>query len=204
MTTRNLILACDPSLSCTGWAVLRDDGTEHGQIVEAGFLSADDKDGEPFARAGEIAADLSTVICRTYLHVTEGRLIGPRTQSPFALMIIETPRDNGAGMRGQRSAGSLPGYGIAVGRIGHVLHQAATEHGADFRHVSASEWTRGMPGNAGDKHKQNRVTMVGYYWPAWRDRLGPKSKASNAADALLLARWGMLERRRREEARRAR
>ena len=50
---------------------------------------------------------------------------------------------------------------------------------------------RADPVNRGDEHKEKRVSYVEWLYPVWAGRFGPKTKAGNVADAVLLARWAV-------------
>lgn len=166
-----MIFALDPSLSCTGFALLSRDGAtliDHGRI-------GPDCDGDAYSRAASIAS----------LAVLEIR----KVKDKLAAVVIEAPQTFTRGMRGKRSAARLPNYGIAVGVITYAVDMELKGAGVTLLRPSASEWTRGMPGTRGDDDKVRRVQAVERRFGLEIGSLGAKSVAGNVADAALLGCW---------------
>jgi len=170
------ILAFDPSLSCTGWALLRVHA-EHpdGLILGMGYIQPD----------GAPPDDLAARI----LDLANG--IGKRAaESAADLIVIETPATTGRAAGGQSFRGTamtIPIYGAAVGACITVCGREC----AKVRGVPSDMWTkgRGVPSSRGDALKTRRVEYVCRQWGV--KSLGPKTYAGNVADAVLIARWAM-------------
>lgn len=165
MTNSPAILALDPSLSCTGWALLY--GTN---VNEAGTINVPSK-GTVWQRIAVALDDIDGLI------VNAGKIT----------VVVETPQTITRGKMGQRSASSLPNYGMLVGAV--LAHIRAKHPGVDLREVSATEWTKHAPSTNGDRDKVRRVQAVEYHYPQLKGKLGAKTKAGNVADAILMGRW---------------
>lgn len=172
-----IVLALDPSLSCTGWAVVCVKGPAGlGKLVEAGRITPD--------HSGPDAA--------IELHAEVRDLIAARSSD---VVIVETPaagrRAPGGGSFDKRSVVTLPSYGMAVG----VCLAAALEWAPRLKHhvmhVPADEWCRGLPSTRGDKNKSGRVRLAASLYGRDVSAFGAPSTAGNVADAVLLARWAM-------------
>jgi hypothetical protein len=174
----NTIVAFDPSLSCTGYAVLMADGE---RLEDAGIIRADDEQADQYTRAKSITEQA--------LDVLEKYAKGAGGACPIAAVAIEAPRTNGAGMRGKRSTAHLPGYGMVVGTLTYGVDLLRSGYGFELMRPSATEWTRGFPPTNGDQHKERRVALVCHMFNLEADALGPKTIAGNVADAVLLGRW---------------
>lgn len=162
------ILAIDPSLTCTGWAVL------HGPDTVPHFGLIRTPKAKPFLdRVVEVCADLASLVV---------------TYSPGAV-VIETPATVMAGGR-HRAVVSGATYGFLAGAAYAHLMIAAR---VPVEGVAATVWTKSLgpavSRTRGDPHKQNRVRAVEYMVPALKGMLGPKTTAGNIADAILLGRW---------------
>lgn len=170
------ILAFDPSLTCTGWALLRSHA-EHpnGVIMGMGYLQPD----------GIPSDDLAVRI----LDLAKG--IGQRAAESMAdLIVIETPAATGRAPGGQSFRSTVmtaPVYGAAVG----ACITACGAFGVKVCGVPADKWTQGfgVPSSRGDTFKVRRVEYVCRQWGL--ESLGPKTYAGNVADAVLIARWAM-------------
>lgn len=181
------IIAVDPSLSCTGYAIINGDGT---QIIEYGKIKPD-CDGDAYDRSLSIAQHVATVIHMNIDDWTEA-------------IVVEQPQTYCKGLGGKRSAVNAPNYGMVVGMVTMAVQQeiAKAFSRAVFLRPSASLWTRGKVGTKGDRHKTNRVRSVELQYGLPVGSLGCKADAGNIADAIMLARWGVdeLERRKRNGA----
>ena len=108
-------------------------------------------------------------------------------------MVVEFPASRPRAPRhqdfGPRSALSLPSYGVAVGA---VFMQAVLHTPGRVLTPASDEWpSRSVPRTAGDAHKEGRVRYVEGLYGLERGALGPKTRAGNVADAVLLAMWGL-------------
>jgi hypothetical protein len=164
-----VILAFDPSLTCTGWAVLHEDGPD-GKLIAHGVIRVPDK-GSVWERCRAVCADTAALVA----------------EWKPSRVVVETPQTYSIGMGGKRSAATLPSYGMVVGAL---LATATLTAGAwTIRDVSASEWSRGVPGTKGDTHKKARVQYAASVYGLDPSSFGAVSVAGNVADAVLLARW---------------
>ena len=164
-------MGIDPSISCTGYAVLDSEANSDGRFIAAGYI-VPTKKGSLVARILDLAAAVEKRIAE---------------QAPDVI-VIETPAETGRAMSGQRFSGTamtIPVYGAAVGAC--II--AARKSGAVIVGTPSDEWTkrRDTPRCSGDPNKENRVEYVRKVWNILD--LGPKTLAGNVADALLIARW---------------
>ena len=171
-----LTLAFDPSLGCSGWALLSGAALADSTIEDAGTITL--QDDAPLAdRLAVLASDASDLV---------------RQLKPDQI-VVEFPesRARGGGGFGARSVLSLPNYGAAVGALYIGVYLAAPD--TPILTPCPSEWVgRGrVPSSKGDAHKTGRVQYVEWLYPAWKGRFGAKTKAGNVADAVLLARWAV-------------
>lgn len=190
------VLGIDPSLTCTGWALLEQFPTRpQGLAIAHGIIEPAGADKPMHERIRELACLLTqAIVCNpTASHCT-----------------IEIPENKPrpAGKRGfaKRSVITLPNLGIPVGAC---IALACTHFDApNIRTVAPSDWlTSDIPrvGGGGDDddehstgkdagsdpHKTYRVRYAERVWNLKRDSLGPVSKAGNVADALFIARHGL-------------
>ena len=164
-----ILMALDPSMTCTGYAIVtHEKGRE--MLIEAGTITPDGED--LVERCESLRSQIRSLMFSRYT-----------THS-----VIETPtvgaRPNGS-YKG-RSAQSMPVYGVAVG-VAIVAANVPTL----VRGIPADQWTRGMPATRGDPHKQGRVRVAAARWNVTPESLGCKTKAGNVADAMLLAAWAL-------------
>lgn len=171
-----MILAIDPSLSCTGYAVL------NGTIIRAMGKVTSDGDGDAYERA----CSISNQLCREL-----EPHIGPDT----AAVVVEAPQIVARGLAGKRSAATAPNYGIVVGVVTRDIHRLIQERetSAVLLRPSATVWTAGLPGTRKDPKKRGRVQLVSSLYGLGLGALGSVTDAGNIADAILLARWGQNE-----------
>lgn len=167
------VLGIDPSMGGTGMALLEGTPGTDGCIVEA---LRHTPDGEGVGdRAGDLAAFIHEYV---------------RQRDP-EMIVVETPfRGARGGGHSTRSVMTLPAYGMAVGaacaavRLSPVGRRIAVC-------VSADQWCK--ISNGKDPYKQNRVRFAAAIYGRQPEDFGPKSKAGDIADAILLARWGLLQ-----------
>lgn len=162
------ILAWDPSLSRTGWALLEESGPAIN-LREFGEFAP--KDG-PLADR-----------CRD-LNRFAARIIDATRPDMIA---VELPMACGSGK--QRNAATLPNYGMAVGVVLAACHDAERETGAKVLTVAADVWGRSIPRGGKGEGKDGRVQAVRLVFG--RDLMGTfKSleRASAVADAALMGR----------------
>lgn len=157
------LLAFDPSLSCTGWAVLREDGPTI-TLVDFGDFAT--KGEELFTRLAFIRQE------------TKSRL---KTYSPD-YVAVELPQ---AGfVRGaKRSNTHLPSYGMAVG----MVLAACIESGVPVVTVTADEWGRRIARGGKGQAKTNRIGAVRIYLGVdLMETYKSEVRASGVADAALM------------------
>jgi hypothetical protein len=165
------LLALDPSLGHTGYAVLEgEDGTQ-GRIIEAGGFRL--ADGTHAQRIRELTADVAGMIER---------------HRPDRI-VIEEPWSKGRPPSAQstRSAMTSVWYGAAVG----ACMAAACAKCPRVWGVPVDEWAKGMSTH-GDPNKTKRVSAACSYYGLAPEALGVKSRAGDVADAILLGRWVMM------------
>lgn len=168
-------LTIDPSLSCTGYAVF-----SAAALDSAGIIRVPDtgKGRTQWARVAAALDDLTGILQSL-----------PADGS--VTVVVETPQTVTRGKRGQRSASSLPGYGMIVGAmLAHVrAYIAAKAPGWSLVEVSATVWTKGYPSTNNDPHKTRRVRAAEYLYPSAAGKLGAETTAGNVADAILMGDW---------------
>lgn len=190
-----IYLAIDPSISCTGYGLIQDDGTQYGRVIECGTIKPPTTEtGSPWSRIRDgLLVDLSALVGSLML------------THEISVVIVETPQEWTRGLMGKRSAATLPTYGMAVGAVLAELESIRKDMSNPFRlmETSASEWTRSAPAartiSASGRRKSdpNKTARVEYVRELWPHAVLPKSKenAAGAADALLMAKWAMDQQR---------
>lgn len=178
------ILGIDPSLNETAVAVLVSGVPSVGRLVQVYRIRPE---GDTLHdRACSLANELASII---------------EMHQP-GCAVLELPADakrGGWGAYKGRSPLSIAPYGIAVGAAVMVLKwhlPAAVNGGTPVRvfYPSVNDWTgRGVPSSKGDPNKVKRANFVRMLYRLGPEALGPKTVAGNAADAVLLARWGLLK-----------
>lgn len=186
-----LILAFDPSQDCTGYALLRDDDSDDGELLEAGQIRCKKE-----ATKTREADPIQVVTGNIFLEV-----LALRDQHRPNIMAIEMPADTGrpfGGFKG-RSMMSGPPFGMAVGAA-----VSAAVLPVDGRGVKVTPpRLMGFPSdgwamNLGrrwrlrstkvDKYKEDRVHLAARLYKRDPGAFGAKTTAGNVADAVLLAR----------------
>lgn len=189
------VLGIDPSLTCTGWALLESFPTRpQGLAIAHGYIIPFGADRPMHERIGHLAEVLHAEIFKHFVG-----------DAPLAYCAIEIPENKPrpVAKRGfsSRSVLSLPNLGIPVGAC---ITTALAHFGRDkTRTVAPSDWLTGdIPRVGGsdeeeasagkdagsDPHKVYRVRYAESVWSLKRDSLGPVSRAGNVADALFIAR----------------
>lgn len=169
-----LALGVDPSLSCTAWALVREDRNALSIVHAAKFSSKTDQDVWSRARAicSAIHADLQPWLKDKMIDVAA----------------VEMPMTSMFGVKDRtRSATSLPGYGVCVGAVALLVESWMAKH--RFHAPAAGVWSRGIP--TGEKNKSNRVAVVQRLMSVDLAALHGVSKAGDVADAALLAKWAL-------------
>ena len=169
-------LAFDPSISCTGWALLEaHNDTLDGEFRAGGYIIPDSREAPLVERILDLA-----------------KAIGERARVTEAdCIIIETPAATGRNKAAQSFKGTaitIPVYGAAVGAC--IVAAAGGHRGIKMRGVPSDEWTKHrVPSTRSDADKSARVEYVRDLYKV--GDLGPKSYAGNVADAVLIARWAI-------------
>jgi hypothetical protein len=173
------LLTIDPSMTCTGYAVLEGRPGEQGTIVQCGCVTTDGSTHG--TRVNHLAAQLRAL----------------RQEARPDLVVVETPfaRARG-GPKAQRSAMTLPTYGMAVGAALLVAHE-----GRRVVETPSDEWSVGLTKGkrrtgagvlVADDHKGARVAAVQYFYGVDLLETWPASKAGNVADAILMGRFVLM------------
>lgn len=176
------ILALDPAKGCTGWAVLEDDGSPDGAILGAGTIKVATDGRSAHVWLGDLAREVLA------LHAKE------RTE----YVAIETPSESSGGSRSRyanRAATSMPVYGMAVGCVIAAVNTIEWEGLKAVVCVPVDHWARYL--KTGGKHKPERVRVAAMLYGREVREFGTKSDAGNVADAVILARWVLLNKVRR-------
>lgn len=195
------VLGLDPSLTCTGWAVLESLPTRpQGIAVAHGYITPPGADQPMHERIAALLAELDNVFAAHLQDQTASRA------GLYCAIEIPENKARPAGKRGfaSRSIVTLPNLGIPVGAcIGFALGRFVPDN---VRTVAPSDWlSRDIPrvGGVGDEeqssgkdagsdpHKTMRVHYAESVWSLKHGSLGPPSKAGNVADALFIARHAL-------------
>jgi len=190
-----ILMAFDPSMSCTGVAVIRDgervnapkfdNYRESGTLIQAMTIIPEGENN-----------DYPTRI--TSLFMQARALLDEFEPS---VVVVELPsRHAPSQARGMQRVGQ-PIYGSAVGA---VIAAAACPVNLDTaRKITPPRllayppdvWTRSLPPGARntreDKYKEGRVRLAASIYLRRPEEFGAKSKAGDVADAVLLADYGL-------------
>ena len=185
MSEDRRILAIDPALGCTGFAVVI------GTIQKPVLLSA----GRIRLKIKDKDKDNKDLLAQRCIGLYNDVADLVQEFDPD-LAVVELPQTFSIGFGSKRSAATLPGYGMAVAAALFGLRTGlrVTPNGAKLRAVltpSASEWTKGFPKTKGDPDKVARVHHAAYLFGTIPRHFGCKSDAGNVADAALLGFWAM-------------
>lgn len=182
MSTR--IIAVDPSLSCTGYAVLDAPEDDPVRLVRHGYIARDRKAGLGF--------DLVIAIMDQVTDVVSDALAGG-SRGERVVYVVEGPRPSGGFSMGKRSFRSLPWYGVLVGALAfggpRTMLLERTDGTGRIEYVTPAEWSKGLPVIGEDKYKQARVRVAEAEFGLVEGALGPKSYAGDVADAILMGSW---------------
>lgn len=165
------ILALDPSLTCTGWAVLTDDASRYGRLEHAGRIDGD-SGVNLVVRVHSLVAEVGALVLE----------YKPDT------VYVETPANKGVPWGGfaNRNPMHIPIYGMGV---------AAALIGAGRKAIGvpADLWTTCglIPATRKDPHKVRRVREAAAMYGRKMEDFGPVSVAGNVADAVLLGFWAL-------------
>jgi hypothetical protein len=171
------ILSLDPSLTCTGYAVIT-----AGKVMELGTikLAAASDDNLP-DRLIELARDIRGLV---------GGMVEPYPDA----VVIERPQTAGGPNRGtfaKQSPMTIAAYGAAFGAV-LISAREMMPKAAALLTPTPAEWVGRngvIPSSANDPHKTRRVAWVQERCPEVRGQLGPKTTAGNVADAILIGLW---------------
>lgn len=147
-----IILALDPSLTKTGYAV----GTGHRQLIEHGLINSD-SGLDLVPRARRMVAEVEAMV---RLHKPE-------------CIAIELPAHHVHGRVHGMNIGGLAKYGFAVGWVVGLCDAYCAKRGARLIASDANEWTN-------RSKKRTRVAWVSQWYPAYqakRDRGGDMADA---------------------------
>lgn len=181
----SILLAIDPSLSCTGWATFE---IATHKLRYCGIV--EESEGDLIARCNDMVR--RTLVSAFTHHNT----------SDIADVVLELPQTQVHGLERYAQA-TLPNYGMIVGyfaawiEAGHVFTPR-------LHPVTVTQWA--LRSSTGGKDKPRRVAAVKYKFGL--DLLSgasklPKGKAGNAADAILLGDWWLNQREAVDRVRKA-
>ena len=160
-----MILAIDPSLTATGYALFAEDRS----LIEAGRIKA------PVQAKGKKlpASKRADIIVGDICVLASGLPVVPHT-------VIEIPSAHVNKRRHGGGGAGLARYGYLTGRV----VQAVIELDGVVEQVEPEQWigkAHGVP-----RSKADRIALAARAWP----RYDPdKDKGGDIADALLLGRW---------------
>ncbi len=174
-----IFLAFDPSLSCTGYAMLKRDGSENGELLEAGTVTPQGEKKDYVARLASLTDQVRELIrnCRPVVVVVELPTRHGHSRTS----------DEGKYQTGQPIYGSAVGACIAAARV--PIDDSMLPPRIIGLH--ADSWTRRLPGTRNDPDKRGRVIYAAAVYRRRPEDFGAKTVAKEVADAVLLARAGM-------------
>lgn len=165
----NRILGFDPSLTCTGAALMED-----GKLLEWWRIRPKGK-GDAVERAMEIADRLVAIIDDYGPQYGDGSRAGNTRY-----VVIETPAFKQHGKISGRAQG-LASYGLAVGIIYGKIATIFDQHPfTKVSHVGADVWTKGC--GSKDERKERAALAFPFY-----NR--KKDSGGDVADAIWIAEW---------------
>ena len=175
-----ILLAFDPSVSTTGYAALKRDGSENGDLLEAGLLNYKNEDRKQYVlKLTKLTHDVRELI----------------EKFRPTVVIVELPTTHGhshTSDKGQYQTGQ-PIYGTAVGACiaAAVVPIEQGQHPPKVIGMHADVWPRRLPGTRNDLYKRGRVMLAAQAYGRRPEDFGAKTVARDVADAVLLARAGM-------------
>lgn len=167
------VMAFDPSLKCTGLAlldVLRDASIK---VRRLGYI-----DGPPGDDLWQRVQAIQLAVMR---FMDECGDVG--------CTVVEMPMTKMGGVEGGRNRATLPGYGVCVGAVASMVSRHREVRWRYF--PSASDWSSGL--KTGGKGKPERIATVAVLTGLSLNKEFTRARAENVADAVLLARWGGLK-----------
>jgi len=197
-----ILMAFDPSMSCTGVAVIRDgeranapkfdNYRESGTLIQAMTITPDGDTKDYAARLTSLFMQ-----CRALLD-----------EFTPSVVVVELPSTHAPSQaRGMQRVGQ-PIYGAAVGAV--ISAAACPANLQTCERITPPRvlayppdvWTRSLPPLARrtreDKYKTERVKLAAAIYLRSPEEFGAKSNAGDVADAVLLAEYGLREVKRGE------
>lgn len=183
------LLAFDPSMTCTGWAIIQrhPGGADQGDLVEAGTITTDALESDDHvARVQLIAREVKALI-----DDEEPQTVALELPSPFVQKQERTRRRSGQ-----------PAYGMAVGAV--IAAAGIPFNLKTCRPITPPSvvgwppnvWTRGLPpgvrSTRDDRNKAVRVEYAARLYSRRPEDFGAKTRAGDVADAVLIGRYAML------------
>jgi hypothetical protein len=156
-----IVMGIDPSSTCTGYAVMSDDGL----LIDVGRLRPRLDAAPPPERILAMIAELPGLI---------------REHQP-AIVVVEMPSGKVAGRIAWRHPSGLAVYGFAAGAIWHAI--VGLVGGLCVVMVNELVWTRSVP-------KAIRIQRIAAEYPAYAEIIGDgEDSGGDAGDAIGLAQW---------------
>lgn len=155
------ILAIDPAMTCTGWAVM---------YCDAGDITLED--------CGTIRPRKKDLLWRRWM-LTHG-VRRELTRWEPENVVVEIPSPKGSFNKVDRGA-SLVTYGMAVGIVLGCLAEMWDVCAFRMHPIEVNTWTKHVP-------KTQRAKVVAAQFPYWADRI-KANKTLDIADAIGLGWW---------------
>lgn len=157
-----IVVAFDPSITCTGYAAMRGYLNEdrEPELIEFGTIKPDDKKASSIVRIEQIVAD--------------ARMVAKRY--PDAIFAIEIT----SGKTSKRHGGGGDGLGTYGMLVGHLARELLNTQ-PRVRQVYENEWTAGF-----SKGDRKRTAAIAY--PAYRE-IEQSDTGGDISDAIMLAEW---------------
>lgn len=175
-----IALGLDPSLVATGWALVTQPSPNTFALLSAGTIRPG---GGPTAHRIARLFDLVRNLAM---------------ESGAGLLAVEAPQERAMAPSGfgRRSILTLPALGSAYAAVLLAARSLGTPAGGNATVVVVEPlaWTRALraPSPRGDPRKAARVRYAAALMGVGESSFGPAARASNAADAALIAAWALL------------
>lgn len=175
------VLAFDPSLSCTGFALadVWDDGRMPAiKVHRFGYIIPPGTEKKLWERVSACAD-----MCESEWTMAVD----------LQVVAVEMPMIVTGGVREDRSIAWLPGYGVMCGAVADRMEQRirnediGIEQRRTFYAPSATDWSSGL--RTGGRGKPERISMANLHTGFDLVKIVGKTHAEEVADAILLARW---------------
>lgn len=189
-----ILVAFDPSLSCTGWAVVKSmpreagtasDAWQNGMLVAAGTITPEGETQDYPARLSSLWSEARALL----------------DEHEPGVVVVELPSKHVPTQgRGKQRTGQ-PIYGSAVGA---VVGAAACPFNARtglritpprMLAFPPDVWTRSLPPGPrmtrDDPHKTRRVMYAASLYGRRVEDFGGKTRGGDVADAILIGRYGL-------------